>query len=223
MSNKPPAFQFYAKDWLTSETVLSMDFRDQGIYMRILAASWMSSDPGTIPLPLSLGAKVIGLPPRLVLAFLTRNPGAFTEVDGRLVNEKLHAQWLELKDLREKRIKLGRRGGLAKARNLLEQNPSPASPTPTALSQIQSQRPSAKAADASHPPVEKSKNQNRSEALKRIADHLDYRKEEHDRALVENRGLRESRLPFVPAPVRINYIDPGVADAIRKIAKRKAI
>ncbi len=92
----------------------------------MLAASWMSTEPGTLPLPLSLGAKVAGLVPRLVLGFLTRNPSTFIETGGRLVNEKLHSQWLELKDLREKRAELGRRGGLAKARNLLEQNPSPA-------------------------------------------------------------------------------------------------
>lgn len=71
--------------------------------MRMLAASWSSAEPGTIPLPLSLGAKVVGLPPRLVLAFLGRNPGTFREVAGRLVNDKLYGQWLEYKDLSEKR------------------------------------------------------------------------------------------------------------------------
>ena len=101
--NKPPAFQFYAKDWLTSETVLSMSERDEGLFIRLLAYSWNSSDPGTLPLPLRLTARLTGKPLLRLRSFLDTNPMAFREVDGRLINDKLYSIWLGYKELSEKR------------------------------------------------------------------------------------------------------------------------
>lgn len=118
VANKPPAFQFYAKDWLTSETVLRMSWKDQGIYMRLLASSWMSSEPGTLPLPLSLGAKVVGLDTRLLGGFLKRNPTTFRNSGDRLVNDKLLSEWLKYKELSEKRADAARKKNDAIAEQL---------------------------------------------------------------------------------------------------------
>ena len=40
--NKPPAFQFYPKDWLDFK-VTRMRYEAQGIYMRILCHMWTDS------------------------------------------------------------------------------------------------------------------------------------------------------------------------------------
>jgi hypothetical protein len=101
--NKPPAFQFYSKDWLTSETVLAMSERDQGLFIHLLAHSWNSSEPGTLPLPLTLTAKLTAKPLLRLAWFLKRHPGTFREVNGRLLNDKLYANWLYYKELSEKR------------------------------------------------------------------------------------------------------------------------
>jgi hypothetical protein len=97
MSWQPPAFQFYAKDWLTSETILHMRPEDEGTFIRLLAASWTSIEPGTLPLPVKYAAKQAGIPTLRLTGYLGRNPTTFIEQDGRLVNIKLHEQWLELK------------------------------------------------------------------------------------------------------------------------------
>lgn len=47
--NKPPAFQFYAKDWLTSKHVLKMTPSQCGYYINLLAHAWDSNRPGTLP------------------------------------------------------------------------------------------------------------------------------------------------------------------------------
>jgi len=44
--NKPPAFQFYAADYLSDENVTVMSLDDEGAYMRLLAYCWIE---GSIP------------------------------------------------------------------------------------------------------------------------------------------------------------------------------
>jgi uncharacterized protein YdaU (DUF1376 family) len=46
VTQKPPAFQFYAKDWLTSKAVISMSAVQRGYYIHLLAHSWDSPRPG---------------------------------------------------------------------------------------------------------------------------------------------------------------------------------
>src|SRR6185369_2147183 len=52
MLNKPPAFQFYAKDWLSSDDVQLMTPAQRGLYIDLLARAWdneragyLTSDP----------------------------------------------------------------------------------------------------------------------------------------------------------------------------------
>jgi uncharacterized protein YdaU (DUF1376 family) len=42
--NRPPAFQFYAKDWLSSKKVLTMSLEEEGAYIHLLAHCWDSPD-----------------------------------------------------------------------------------------------------------------------------------------------------------------------------------
>lgn len=102
-TNKPPAFLFYAKDWLTSETVLRMSEEDEGLYIRLLAHSWNSADPGTLPGTPELIGRLLGKNSRRIRAFFRRNPETFRPVDGRFVNDKLYSNWLQYKELSDKR------------------------------------------------------------------------------------------------------------------------
>jgi uncharacterized protein YdaU (DUF1376 family) len=42
--NRPPAFQFYAKDWLSSSKIATMTPEEEGAYIHLLAHCWLSED-----------------------------------------------------------------------------------------------------------------------------------------------------------------------------------
>lgn len=42
--NRPQAFQFYAKDWLSSKKIATMTLEEEGAYIHLLAHCWDSSD-----------------------------------------------------------------------------------------------------------------------------------------------------------------------------------
>jgi len=112
--NKPPAFQFYARDWRSSPTVRLMSHKERGVYIELLAAAWDQEEPGTLPLPIEFVSKCAGLDPRLVRNFLKKFPTSFREIGGKLVNTKLNNQWLELEQLREKKSDAGKKGNEAR-------------------------------------------------------------------------------------------------------------
>jgi len=93
---KPPAFQFYVKDWRSSATIRRMTRQEKGDLIEMLAASWDSDEPGSLPLPVQLAANSAGLDPRVVRKMLTKFPKLWVEINGRLVNPKLRAQWEEM-------------------------------------------------------------------------------------------------------------------------------
>lgn len=130
MSQKPPAFQFYAKDWRSSHNVKKMTRQERGDYIDLLAAAWESEEPGTLPAPVELAARCAGLDVRLVRNFFNKYPHIFaladTQQGPKYINEKLHKMYLNYREISEVRADVGKRGGLAKARNLLQQKPSSA-------------------------------------------------------------------------------------------------
>jgi hypothetical protein len=99
--NKPPAFQFYAKDWLSSATVRTMSMRHRGVYITALAAMWDSEEPGTLPLPIEIAARSMGSDPRSLRDFVAKWPRCLVEIEGKLVNPKLRAQWQELQQRKQ--------------------------------------------------------------------------------------------------------------------------
>lgn len=110
MSQKPPAFQFYAKDWRSSHNVARMTSKERGVYIDLLAAAWESEEPGTLPAPAQLMARCAGLDTRLVKNFLHKFPTAFKQLGDIFVNEKLHSQWIELKEYKQKQSLAGKKG-----------------------------------------------------------------------------------------------------------------
>ena len=72
MALRPPAFQFYAKDWMSSHSVSQMTMHERGIYISLLAAAWESPEPGTLPLPVESTARASGIDVRSLRCFLAR-------------------------------------------------------------------------------------------------------------------------------------------------------
>jgi hypothetical protein len=107
--NKPPAFQFYVKDWRSSSTVRSMTRDQRGDFIDTLAASWDQDEPGTLPLPIELAAKICGISVRSFRKFVESFPKLW-QIDGnRLVNPKLRAQWEGLQQLKQKQSDAARK------------------------------------------------------------------------------------------------------------------
>ena len=49
VNKRPPAFQFYPKDWLASPSVRCMPNEAKGIYIMLLASAWDSDPVATLP------------------------------------------------------------------------------------------------------------------------------------------------------------------------------
>lgn len=48
-SQKSPAFQFYAKQWLGDDAVILMDWDVRGMHIHLMAISWQQNPQGTLP------------------------------------------------------------------------------------------------------------------------------------------------------------------------------
>lgn len=46
---RPPAFQFYCRDWLTSQKVMAMSDRAVRAYINLMAHAWLSNPPCELP------------------------------------------------------------------------------------------------------------------------------------------------------------------------------
>lgn len=101
MSRKPPAFQFYAKDWNSSPTIARMSMADRGVFISLLSAAWDTDEPGTLPLPIAITARCARLDIRLVRNFLNKFPTCFEQLNGKLVNKKLHENWTNYQRISE--------------------------------------------------------------------------------------------------------------------------
>jgi hypothetical protein len=100
---KPPAFQFYAKDWRSSSTVKLMNYHQRGLYIDMLAAAWDSDEPGSLPLPLEIAARSVGCDVRSLRDLLSKFPRCFVQVGSHLVNEKLVEQARKYQEISKKR------------------------------------------------------------------------------------------------------------------------
>jgi uncharacterized protein YdaU (DUF1376 family) len=123
---KPPAFQFYAKDWRSSPTIAQMTLSERGMFITMLAAAWDSDEPGTLPLPLSALCKVAQLRLRDVRHFLAKYPQLWRNDGARLVNDKLSENWANYLELRDKRKKAAEVRH-ANAPHMQQSAPAPAS------------------------------------------------------------------------------------------------
>jgi uncharacterized protein YdaU (DUF1376 family) len=115
--NKPPAFQFFVKDWTASPTRQMMSLAAQGAYINLLAIAWDSDPIATIPNQPDKLWKLAGAMPedwKLMQDEVLENFEPFDEDSTRLVNKRLRRQWLELKEFSDMAAARGNKG--AKAR-----------------------------------------------------------------------------------------------------------
>lgn len=116
MPQKPPAFQFYAKDWRSSPNVRRMTLKEEGLYIRLCALAWDSDSPGTITLSDAEICREVRVFSSSLRQFLVKFPTTFRRVGDDLVQSKLHLQWVKYQEIQQK--KLGRpyvEGGSASA------------------------------------------------------------------------------------------------------------
>ena len=124
LEKKPPAFQFYARDWRSSPTVRQMNHKQRGIYIDLLAAAWDSEEPGTLPLPLTLTSKITGIDVRSLRDLLSKFPRTFIEVDSKLVNQKLRSQFDQMQRFTESKRVAGIKGNAVRWHSDSQKDPS---------------------------------------------------------------------------------------------------
>src|ERR1700722_1388656 len=106
--NKPPAFQLYARDFLTSEKVQLMPLEAVGAYILLLCQAWLSDPPGTLPdddAALAIFSRLGDRWPE----FKAQLCACFSSANGRLVSDRLHKGFLELEQYRQKQSEGGKK------------------------------------------------------------------------------------------------------------------
>jgi uncharacterized protein YdaU (DUF1376 family) len=103
--NKPPAFQFYAKSWLSSTRVMSVAAR--GAYMDLLAWSW---DNGPLPKADKAKAGIVGVSESQFKRLWSEFSLKWTDTASGFVNARLEQQRSSLHAFRQSRSENGRKG-----------------------------------------------------------------------------------------------------------------
>lgn len=101
---KDPSFPFYANDWLSSPTVLTMSLDQQGAYLRLLCFCWASGDC-SLPDDDETLAKLSGMGEGWLKGGSELVRKCFEPIadqPGKITNRKLLDLWLERQEWREK-------------------------------------------------------------------------------------------------------------------------
>jgi len=118
--NRPPAFQFYPRDWLDFR-VQRMSYESQGIYLKLLCFMWADSkDQCSLPnddkaLSSALGISLQKWKSIKKELWFNGDP-IFVEKNGKIFSKRLRKEALKQKDYREGQAEKGRKSG--HARNL---------------------------------------------------------------------------------------------------------
>ena len=108
MSDQPPAFQFYAKDWLASSAVRRMTLAERGAYIDLLAYAWKD---GSIPNDSRSLVSMLGVATRTWKSVAPAVLARFTEgPNGTLVNERQETVRNQLLAFSERQSKAGKAG-----------------------------------------------------------------------------------------------------------------
>lgn len=108
-SSKSPAFQFYPKDFLTSEHVELMSLAERGVYITLICKCWIE---GSLPSDVTALARLCGTP---IGAFRRLWPAVEPcfrlAVNGRLTHARLEHERKKQREFRRKQAENGRLGG----------------------------------------------------------------------------------------------------------------
>ena len=110
---KTPAFQWYAKDWLSDGKRAEMSLAQRGAYLDLLSYQWVN---GAIPTAIAVLARVLGVTEAEAASLWTGPlPLCFTrDEDGRAKSERLEAYRLELQAFHTKQSQNGAKGAAAR-------------------------------------------------------------------------------------------------------------
>lgn len=106
-----PAFQFYPKDFLTSSTVRLMSMEARGVYITLLALSWLD---GALPASVDDLAKLAGCSARKLKKIWPNIASAFTLTDAGYVNLRLEKEREKQRGSKAESSEKGRKGAEAR-------------------------------------------------------------------------------------------------------------
>lgn len=111
MSEKAPAFLFYAGDWVSSPRVTALTLEEEGAFARLLAFAWLDPDCGIPTDDAKLRSLLKGS--RNFLRIKTRLSEFFEPhpvCEQKLVNPRLFRVWQKWQETSQKRSKSGKAG-----------------------------------------------------------------------------------------------------------------
>lgn len=124
--NKPPAFQFYADDFLGGTTIFNTE--ETGAYILLLCHQW---NTGGLPKEEKLIRRIAKVNDEFDLSLVLSK---FKDVDGKLKNERMEQERQKQIEFRARQSENGKMGGRPKTQALTNPNPNqtPPSPSPSA-------------------------------------------------------------------------------------------
>jgi hypothetical protein len=113
-----------------------MTEKQQGQYIHLLSHAWLSEEPGTLPMPVEVAARLVGWKPSKLRSFFAQFPTAFVPILNAnwtnsgpkrdlFVNEFVHDQWIRYQEISEIRRKAASKCP-ANAKQEHRSSPSPA-------------------------------------------------------------------------------------------------
>lgn len=123
-----PAFQFYAADFLASDSVALLDNAGIGMLIKLMARSWVGDG---LPVELAKLARLVNESEQVFEQ--TWNSGladCFEERDGRLYNRRLEAERERRAEYRAAKAEAGRKSGEARRRKKAADDPEKADSPP---------------------------------------------------------------------------------------------
>ena len=119
--NSPPAFQFYAADWLADADVTMMTLEEEGAYIRALAFCWRE---GSIPADEKRLSVLLKGGSREVLAAVKQRFKISPSDSQRLVHGRLDLERKKQKEWREKSSEAGKKSGKIRREKKLHTEPT---------------------------------------------------------------------------------------------------
>jgi len=173
--NSPPAFQFYAADWLADSDVTMMTLEEEGAYIRALAFCWRE---GSIPADEKrLSVLLKGGSTEVLVAVKQRFK--ISPFDSqRLVHGRLDLERKKQKEWREKSSEAGKKSGKVRRDKKLNSEPTFNSGLDLVEPKANSSSSSLFSSSSSSPTTEKPKKQNTSSKPKKEPDprHTPFKK-----------------------------------------------
>ena len=107
-----PYYKWFWQDWRANRKIQRMSYIERGLYRELLDECWVE---GFIPNDIDQLADICGCPTEVMASAWQVLSSCFIEIDGFLVNEKLHSLRTEKDKERLVKSENGKKGGIAKA------------------------------------------------------------------------------------------------------------